>query len=112
MVDFNLLAGLRASVPPETYARLGSAIDETPESTMRASNTALPALIGGMAALSQTERGATRLLALARERERSDPGASSDDALRADGQGLLDTIFGSKLGVVVECLSRSTGGSY
>jgi len=110
----DILGLIQQSLTPSTLAQLSRQIGATPAATSTAIQSALPALLGGLARNSQSPDGATALLgALGRDHD----GGILDDlaGFLGSGQaanvggGILGHVFGGQQTRVADAVGKSSG---
>lgn len=97
------------SIPLDQLARQLGVDPATAESATR---SALPALLGGMQANAQDPAGADSLASALGQHsgELVDGGVDLNQVNTADGQKIVDNVFGSSSGQVVQTLGNVSGG--
>jgi len=99
----------------EVVKRAGALVGESPEATRQILSTAVPAIVGGIAAESATPPGAERVARIVRDAERGEDGKAalgdllhngSGEDLVERGTGLLGRILGPRMGDLVESTVR------
>lgn len=111
----NITALLQDALNDNTISQISQSIGADQEATSSAIQTALPMLLGGLANNSQSEQGASSLLAAL---DRDHDGSALDDVaglvgMLAQGQGsggsILGHIFGGGTSAVAQSVSQASG---
>jgi len=120
-VTSNLMTELMNDFRGDSLSSVASAVGQNPATTQSAIAAALPALIGGLANKASTPDQASGLLDLiTRNKLDSDTFASASSAVKAPGginslinvgRPLLDSIFGSRSGAIIDWVASRSGVS-
>lgn len=116
-MSVNLLNLLKDQMTGGVVDQISGLLGEDKSKSSSAINNALPTILGGLAKQASTESGANRLASML---DRDHDGSMLDDLpglLKGDmskgpfskGAGLIDGIFGDKLGSIVSLVSRVSG---
>ncbi|WP_338866903.1 OmpA family protein [Myxococcus stipitatus] len=112
---FNLIDMVRERFTGNVVQQMGSSLGEDPSTLTRALPGAIAAVGGSVVERGSTEAGAQRLMSQLNEGGFTGPDAGNEDALSPDtaerGQGMLNGLFGDKLGMLTNALGRSGGFS-
>jgi OmpA-OmpF porin, OOP family len=113
----NLTELARSYLTPEVIDKASALVDESPPSTRKALETAIPTVVAGLAGEGASAPGARRLLGILQEAGLLGPMATITDRLSAGtgedlvtlGKDLLSKLFGARLSTVTDA-AASTGG--
>src|SRR5262245_3088023 len=115
----NLIAQMMNEFRGDTLSSVASAIGETPDRTQTALGGVIPALIGGLANnTSSTDQANSLLNVIKGNRLDTGPAADIASAVRAPGgvnslistgRGLLDSLFGGRVGGITDWVSSLSG---
>src|SRR5262245_1216476 len=115
----NLIAQMMNEFRGDTLSSVASAIGETPDRTQTALGGVIPALIGGLANnISSTDQANSLLNVIKGNRLDTGPAADIASAVRAPGgvnslmstgRGLLDSLFGGRVGGITDWVTSLSG---
>src|SRR5215510_14279531 len=115
----NLIAQMMNEFRGDTLSSVASAIGETPDRTQTALGGVIPALIGGLANnTSSTDQANSLLNVIKGNRLDTGPAADIASAVRAPGgvnslmstgRGLLDSLFGGRVGGITDWVTSLSG---
>lgn len=112
---FNLIDMVRERFTGNVMQQMGSAMGEDPSTLTKALPGVIATVGGSVAERGSTEAGAQRLMSQLNEGGYTGPNAGNEEILSADteerGQGMLNGLFGDKLGTITSALGRSGGFS-
>lgn len=114
----NLLDTVMNYLTPEVVQKLSSLVGESPTSTQRALEGAVPTLLAGLTNFSSSGEGATQLANLLSQGNYGSlltnlsgllgGGSETQNTMNA-GREILRTLFGGKLGGVIDLIANSSG---
>ena len=113
----NLIELARSYLTPEVIDKASALVGETPTATRRSLETAIPAVVAGVAGEGASPSGARRLMGILEEAGLLGPMASTAERLSAGsgedlvtlGKDLLGKLFGARLGVVTDTAASAAG---
>ncbi|MCP3161717.1 OmpA family protein [Myxococcus qinghaiensis] len=112
---FNLIDMVRERFTGNVIQQMGSAMGEDPSTLGKALPGVIATVGGSVVERGSTEAGAQRLMSQLNEGGYTGPNAGNEEILSADteerGQGMLNGLFGDKLGTITSALGRSGGFS-
>ncbi|NVJ22746.1 OmpA family protein [Myxococcus sp. AM011] len=112
---FNLIDMVRERFTGNVMQQMGSAMGEDPSTLGKALPGVIATVGGSVAERGSTEAGAQRLMSQLNEGGYTGPNAGNEEILSADteerGQGMLNGLFGDKLGSITSALGRAGGFS-
>ncbi|AGC44808.1 OmpA family protein [Myxococcus stipitatus DSM 14675] len=114
-MGFNLIDMVRERFTGNVMQQMGSALGEDPSTLTKALPGAIAAVGGSVVERGSTEAGAQRLMSQLNEGGYTGPDTGGEDSLSPDtverGQGMLNGLFGDKLGMLSSVLGRTGGFS-
>lgn len=115
----NLLDLARAQLTPEVIQRASLLVGESPANTLRAMETAAPTIFAGVVQEGSSVSGANHLIHVLEEAGLSDMTAGAAerrevesgplDTLVDTGKRLMGSLFGGRVGPIVEATASSSG---
>ncbi len=115
----NLLGLLKNSLTPELVSKAANLIGEDTGATSSALTSILPTLLGGLASKASSQSGASGLLGLINDGGHDGGimdnlgsllgGGNASSGLMSAGTGIVNSIFGDKVGGIVSLLSGFLG---